>query len=56
MNDHYWELAGILITLIVGIPAYFAAKRVRTNRQSQKLGAGSTGYQAGRDIKIDQKP
>jgi hypothetical protein len=49
-----WAIVGILVTLIVGIPAFFAAKKVRSNRQHQHISGGGKGYQAGRDLKIGE--
>jgi len=56
MSGQEWGIAGIIVTLIVGIPALIVAKKVRNNRQNQTVGKGGTGYQAGRDIKINEKP
>lgn len=52
MTAEQWAMAGILVTLLVGLPAFFVAKTVRKNKQSQHIRESGTGYQAGRDIKI----
>lgn len=55
-NDTLFFVAGTVIAILLAIPAFFAAKYVLTNRQSQKVDGGGTGYQAGGDIKINEKP
>lgn len=51
-----WGLGSILVTLIIGVPAYFAVKNAYTNRQSQRVDRGGIGYQAGRDMRVDREP
>jgi len=51
MTADQWAIAGIIVTLVIGVPAYFTTKKVRSNRQTQKVSGGGSGYQAGRDIK-----
>jgi peptidoglycan/LPS O-acetylase OafA/YrhL len=48
-------LAAIIVAVLLAIPAYFAVKKRRLNRQSQRVGMGGTGYQAGRDINVNDK-
>ena len=55
-NDALYFVAGTVIAILLAIPGFFAAKYVLTNRQSQKVDGGGTGYQAGGNIKIDHKP
>lgn len=55
MSAEAWGIAGILATVIIGIPAYFVAKTIRSNRQSQKIGSGGVGFQAGRDNNVSTK-
>lgn len=55
MSADQWGVAGILIAVLLAIPAYFAAKSIRSNRQSQKIGRDGTGFQAGGDIHIGTK-
>jgi hypothetical protein len=50
-----WAIIGILVTLVVGIPALFMAKKVWSNRQQQNVRGGGSAYQAGRDISIGDK-
>lgn len=54
MTAEQWAMVGILVTLLVGLPAFFIAKTVRKNKQSQNIRENGTGYQAGRDIKIGE--
>jgi heme/copper-type cytochrome/quinol oxidase subunit 2 len=54
MSADQLAIAGIVITLLVGIPAYFVVKNRKTNRQSQNVGKNASGNQAGRDININQ--
>lgn len=51
MSAEQLAIAGIIITLIVGIPAYFVVKT--RNSQSQKVGRRGKANQAGRDININ---
>lgn len=55
MTDAEWAALGILVTLIIGIPAFFAAKSIKKNRQSQRVGKSGTGYQAGGNISINER-
>lgn len=50
-----WVIAGLVLTLVLGVATFFVAKKVRKNRQSQSVKGGSTGYQAGGDIRINEK-
>ena len=54
MTGEAWAIIGILVTLLLGIPALFMAKKVRSHRQSQHIRDSGAGYQAGRDIKIGE--
>lgn len=56
MNADQWAIVGILVTILIGLPAYFVAKKVRSNRQNQKVSGDGTGLQAGRDIKYVERP
>jgi hypothetical protein len=47
-----WAMAGIIVTVILGVSAFFVARSIRKNRQSQNLSNGSTGYQAGGNIDL----
>lgn len=51
-----WEPAIALITTLIALIAEFAVKKkVKSQpRQRQTISNRSTGYQAGRDIKIDE--
>lgn len=49
-----WAMAGILISLILGVPAYFVAKSIHKNNQSQSVGDNSHAIQAGRDVRTDK--
>lgn len=53
MTTEQWAIAGILATVIFGVPALFAVKNIRTKKQNQKVGPGSTAFQAGRDISLN---
>lgn len=55
MSTEVWGIAGIIITIIVGIPAYFGVKNLRSKRQIQKVSPHGVGYQAGRDNNIKLK-
>lgn len=52
MSEEAWALAGIIATLVAGVPAYLMVKKVWSNQQSQSIGTGGTGYQAGRDNNV----
>lgn len=54
MTADQWGIAGIIIAILLAIPAYFAAKSVRSNQQSQKIGRDGSGFQAGGDININK--
>ena len=54
MSSDQLAILGIIITLIVGLPAYFVVKNRTTNKQSQTVGKRGTGNQAGRDINISK--
>lgn len=54
MTADQWGVAGIVIAILLAIPAYFMTKSIRKNRQSQKVERDGTGYQAGRDIRIEK--
>jgi len=54
MSTEAWAVTGILVSLIVGIPAFFIAKKSRSNRQQQDVRSGGRGYQSGRDMNIDK--
>lgn len=41
-----------IIAILLAIPTFFAAKYVRSTRQTQKVGKDGRGYQAGRDLDI----
>ncbi|MCJ2093269.1 hypothetical protein MKK67_12325 [Methylobacterium sp. J-072] len=56
MSADALAVTGIAITVIIGVAGFFVAKKVRSNRQNQRVGFGGTGYQAGHDIKLDKKP
>ena len=47
-------IAGILITVVLGVCGIFFAKKVSNKRQSQNV-KGGTAIQAGRDVKICDK-
>lgn len=53
MSDQL-AIAGIVISVVLGVGGYFIAKKVISNRQSQNVRNGSA-IQAGRDVKIDRK-
>lgn len=46
---------GIALTVIFGVAAFFFARNVRRKTQNQKIDRGGIGYQAGGDIKLDDK-
>lgn len=51
MSNELMFAAGTIVTVLLAIPAFFAAKSVYTKRQNQKVHSGR-GYQAGGDINI----
>ena len=54
MSADQWGVAGIVVALLIGVPAYFVINRKKTNNQSQTIGRDGRGNQAGRDINIDK--
>jgi hypothetical protein len=50
--DQGLAILGVVVTVVLGVAALFLAKRVKTNRQTQKVGKGGTGIQSGRDTKL----
>lgn len=50
--DQGLALFGIIIAIMFGIAGLLAAKKVRRQRQSQKVGMGSSAIQSGRDTKL----
>lgn len=48
-----WAIIGIVLTVAFGIASLFMAKKIKKNRQEQSVGDGSTGLQAGGDIRIN---
>ena len=45
-------LIGIVLTVIFGVAAFFAAKTIKSKRQNQKVGKNGIGIQSGRDTKL----
>lgn len=54
MSADALAITGIVITVLIGVVGFLVAKKVRSNRQNQRIGLGGTGYQAGRDINTDK--
>jgi hypothetical protein len=50
--DQALALIGIAITVLFGIAALLVAKKVRRQRQIQKVGKGGSAIQSGRDTKL----
>lgn len=55
MSGDTWGIIGLLVTLGIGVPAFFVAKSVRSNKQKQTVDGGGSAYQAGGDININDK-
>lgn len=52
MSAEMMTVLGIVLTVVFGIASLFGVKRLRQNKQAQRVERGGTAYQAGRDIKV----
>jgi hypothetical protein len=55
MSGEMQFAAATIIAILLAIPGFFAAKKIISKRQSQRIDSG-TGYQAGGDIKVNDRP
>lgn len=55
MSADVWGIVGLIVAFGIGIPAFFIAKSIRSNKQKQSVDGGGSGYQAGGDIHINDK-